>query len=128
MTKKRIQVGADASEAQAERGALERAVAGALRSTIHDHGSITPEAIGSAVKRVVGNLRNARPTATSEAAATLGRKGGAAGRGAAKRRQVDYAALGAAGGASRWASISPEDRSAEMKRRRRKGLRKKGAQ
>lgn len=34
----------------------------------------------------------------SKAAAVLGRRGGAAGRGAAKRRDVDYRALGAAGG------------------------------
>lgn len=38
---------------------LERAIAGALRATIRDHGPITPEHIGSAVKRIVGNLRNA---------------------------------------------------------------------
>lgn len=36
--------------------------------------------------------------ALSDAAATLGRKGGAAGRGAAKRRPVDYAVLGRKGG------------------------------
>jgi hypothetical protein len=36
---------------------LERAVAGGLRSAIHAHGPITPEWIGSAVKRVIGNLR-----------------------------------------------------------------------
>lgn len=38
---------------------LERAVAGALRSAIHDHGAITADKVGSAVKRVVGNLKNA---------------------------------------------------------------------
>jgi hypothetical protein len=37
---------------------VERAIAGALRATIHDHGPVTPEAIGSAVKRIMGNLRN----------------------------------------------------------------------
>lgn len=41
------------------------------------------------------------PTVPSEAAALLGRKGGAAGRGAAKRRDVDYAALGKLGGRPR---------------------------
>ncbi len=41
--------------------ATERAIAGALRATIHDHGPITPERIGSAAKRVAGNLRNAAP-------------------------------------------------------------------
>ena len=39
-------------------GSLERAIAGALRAAIHDHGPITPDTIGSAVKRVVGNLAN----------------------------------------------------------------------
>jgi hypothetical protein len=37
---------------------LERAIVGALRSAIHDHGPITPEDVGSAAKRVIGNLRN----------------------------------------------------------------------
>jgi hypothetical protein len=37
---------------------LERAVAGALRAAIHDHGPITADKIGSAVKRVIGNLAN----------------------------------------------------------------------
>ena len=37
---------------------LERAIAGALRATIHDHGPITSDKIGSAVKRVIGNLAN----------------------------------------------------------------------
>jgi hypothetical protein len=41
------------------RDALERAVIGALRSAIHHHGPITMEWIGSAAKRVVGNLTNA---------------------------------------------------------------------
>lgn len=40
------------------REALERAVVGALRSAIKDHGPITAEHIGSAAKRVVGNLEN----------------------------------------------------------------------
>jgi hypothetical protein len=59
---------------------LERAIAGALRAAIHDHGPITAEWIGSAVKRIVGNLRNA--------------------------------------------GLAPEERSAEVKRRRRKGVAK----
>lgn len=107
--------------------ALERAVAGALRSAIHDHGAITPAQIGSAVKRVVGNLRNARaPTslsAQSTAAAELGRKGGAAGRGESKRRgsTAHYKKLAA----SRWAGMTKAERSAEMSRRRRKGLKKR---
>lgn len=43
------------------RNPLERAIAGALRATIRDHGYITPEDVGSATKRVVGQLRNVRP-------------------------------------------------------------------
>jgi hypothetical protein len=39
---------------------IERAVVGALRAAIRDHGPITPEHIGSAAKRIVGNLKNAR--------------------------------------------------------------------
>jgi len=37
---------------------LERTIAGALRAAIHDHGPITADKIGSAVKRIVGNLAN----------------------------------------------------------------------
>ena len=39
----------------------ERAITGALRAAIRDHGPITPEHVGSAAKRVLGNLRNAGP-------------------------------------------------------------------
>lgn len=42
-----------------------------------------------------------RPNDISKAAAALGRKGGAAGRGASKRRDVDYSALGKRGGRPR---------------------------
>jgi hypothetical protein len=41
-----------------DRDGVERAIVGALRDTIHAHGAITAEWIGSAVKRIVGNLRN----------------------------------------------------------------------
>jgi hypothetical protein len=54
---------------------LERAIAGALRGAIRDHGPITADMITSAVKRVVGNLKNAR---LEGMAAALGRKGGLA--------------------------------------------------
>lgn len=43
---------------QLKRDALERAVLGALRSCINDHGAITPDMLTSAAKRVVGNLAN----------------------------------------------------------------------
>lgn len=53
-----------------DRRHLERAIAGALRSAIHDHGPITPEWIGSAVKRIVGQLRNVRASDVAEPADT----------------------------------------------------------
>lgn len=103
------------------RVALERSVSGALRSAIHDHGPITPAAIGSATKRVVGNLKNAAQP-TSAAAAALGQLGGKAGRGKAKRRsRAHYKSMAA----SRWAGMTAEERSEEMRRRRRKGQLKK---
>ena len=40
-------------------GAIERAITGGLRAAIHDHGPITADRIGSAVKRIVGNLTRA---------------------------------------------------------------------
>jgi hypothetical protein len=55
---------------------LERAIAGALRAAINAHGPITTERIGSATKRVVGSLKNAR---LDGIAAALGRRGGLAG-------------------------------------------------
>jgi hypothetical protein len=91
---------------------LERAIAGALRDAIRAHGPITPARIGSAAKRIAGQLRNARGL-ESRVAATLGRKGGAAGRGESKRREVDYSSMAA----TRWAGMTAEERSAEMKRR-----------
>ncbi len=41
------------------REAAERAVLGALRASINDHGPITPDKLSSATKRVLGNLVNA---------------------------------------------------------------------
>lgn len=38
---------------------LERIVAGALRAAIHDHGPITLDQVGSATRRVVGQLGGA---------------------------------------------------------------------
>ena len=58
-----------------EQGRLERAIGGALRATLHDHGPITAALITSAVKRIVGKLANA--WAPDEAAAAiLGREAG----------------------------------------------------
>ena len=55
---------------------LERAIVGALRSTIHDHGPITAEHVGSAAKRIIANvtddalaraLGDRRPAGTTDA-------------------------------------------------------------
>jgi transcriptional regulator with XRE-family HTH domain len=43
-----------------EEWGLERAIVGALRSAINDHGPITADLIPSAAKRIVGNVVNAR--------------------------------------------------------------------
>jgi hypothetical protein len=48
------------------REAVERAVLGALKSAITDHGPITPDKLTSATKRVLGNLRNAGIELTPE--------------------------------------------------------------
>jgi len=45
--------------------ALERAIAGALRAAIKDHGPITPEHIGSAVKRILGKTCRTRSSGGS---------------------------------------------------------------
>lgn len=50
---------------------LERSIGGALRDTIKQHGPITLENMNSAIKRVAGNLRNARLTGLATA---LGRR------------------------------------------------------
>jgi hypothetical protein len=49
----------DDSRMRLTREAIERAVLGALRSAINDHGPITADKLTSATKRVVGNLVNA---------------------------------------------------------------------
>lgn len=105
------------SEEEADKG-LERAIAGALRATIHDHGPITEAGIGSAVKRIVGNLRNARASPTIGARA-LARKRWE-GISAEERREHQAAAA-----RSGWANMSPEERSAEIKRRAKKRRPKK---
>jgi hypothetical protein len=40
-----------------KRGSLEKAIVGALRSTIHAHGDISKERIGSATKRIYYALK-----------------------------------------------------------------------
>ncbi len=39
-------------------GRLERAIVGALRAAIRDHGPITADTIGRAAKRILGSLRS----------------------------------------------------------------------
>lgn len=104
-------------------GSLERAIAGALRATIQDHGPITAANIGSAVKRIVGNLRNAR--LGSLAAADMGRRRWA-GTTEAERTEA-MSAAGSSGGRSAWAKLTPEQRSEEMRRRAAKRRRRAGA-
>lgn len=91
-----------------EDDSLERAIAGALRATIRDHGPITAERIGSAAKRVAGNLKNAR---LDGIAAALGRRGGLA----AKKAGANFAKLGGKGG--RAGRGVPKPRSPEAQRR-----------
>ena len=94
--------------------ALERAVTGAIRSAIHDHGPINVTQIGSAVKRVVGNLRNARGI-DRIAAAAMGRKRWASV--SAEEHSRLAARAGRRGGRAAWGKLSAAQRSAEMKRR-----------
>jgi hypothetical protein len=96
---------------------LERAIAGALRATIRDHGPITPEWIGSAVKRILGNLRNAR---VDGLARELARRRWA---GVSDDDRREHQAAAARSG---WAGMTAEERSAEMSRRRRAGLKRRG--
>jgi hypothetical protein len=99
---------------------LERAIAGALRAAIKDHGPITAANIGSAVKRIVGNLRNAE--LGELAAADMGKRRWA-GTTEEERREA-MTDIGSSGGSAAWAKLGPEERSAEMKRRAAKRRRK----
>jgi hypothetical protein len=92
---------------------LERAIVGALRSAIHDHGPITPALITSAAKRILSNLRNAR---VDGLARELARRRWA---GVSKEDRSEHQAAAARAG---WAEMTAEERSEEMRRRRRKGL------
>ena len=87
---------------------LERAIIGALRAAIKDHGPITPEHIGSAAKRILGQLGNAKADGLARA---LGRRRWAG------LSAVERGELAGAGGRKAWASLSAEARSAEMRRR-----------
>lgn len=50
------------SETEIDTSRLERAISGALRAAIRDHGPIGPESIGSAAKRVIGQTVRHPPT------------------------------------------------------------------
>ncbi len=65
------------SDPSADASGLERAIAGALRGTIHDHGPITLALVTSAVKRIVGNLANMRQDEPAVASGTRRRERGA---------------------------------------------------
>ena len=82
---------------------LERAIAGALKAAIRDHGPITADKIGSAAKRIAGNLKNARLDGR-DVAAGCGRspRSGARGEGAAQCRTANLLHWSANGSRS-WA-------------------------
>lgn len=121
-----------------EADSLERAIAGALRATIRDHGPITAELVSSAVKRIVGNLPNARADGLARA---LGRRR-FAGRSAEEVREHQSAAakarwkdvpaaerseLQSKAGKAAWKDMTLEERRTEMRRRRRLGLKRKAS-
>lgn len=95
---------------------LERAILGALRSSIHAHGPITLENYTSAAKRILGQLPNASADGLARALA--------------KRRwkdvsEEDRAKVAGAAAKSRWADMTAAQRSREMRRRRKLGLKRK---
>jgi hypothetical protein len=87
---------------------LERAIAGALRAAIKDHGPITADKIGSAVKRIMGNLPNAK---ASGLAAALGRRrwSGLS----AEEQRAQHSSMAK----SMWANMTAEERAAFLKKR-----------
>lgn len=87
---------------------LERVIVGALRAAIRDHGPITPETIGSAAKRIAGNLVNAKAGALARG---LGRKRFS---GMSDKEVSEHQAAAAS---SYWAGMTKKQRSAEWKRR-----------
>jgi hypothetical protein len=87
---------------------LERAIAGALRAAIKDHGPITADKIGSAVKRIMGNLPNAK---ASGLAAALGRRrwSGLS----AEEQRAQHSSMAK----SMWANMTAEERAAFLRKR-----------
>jgi hypothetical protein len=110
---------------------LEKALAGALRATIRDHGPITAEHIGSAVKRIMGQLPNAKAsglaralglrrwegTTPEERSAIASDNGRRRWDGVTTRQRKDHAKAVRAGVKGYWDRLSPEERTAEMERR-----------
>jgi hypothetical protein len=84
-----------------------RAIVGALRAAIHDHGPITGKYVGSAAKRILGQLENAK----RQALARYGRS-----RWASLSRE-ERTVISSAGGRKAWAAMNAAERSDEMKRR-----------
>ncbi len=87
------------------RADIERIVVGALRAAIKDHGPITLDRIGSAAKRVIGQLAGAVGPAAM-----------------ARRRwqgvpEEERLEISGAGGRAAWAGVSEAARSEEMRRR-----------
>jgi len=102
--------------AKNDQESLERAIAGGLRSAIHDHGPITQDRIASAVKRIMGNIRNARVDGFARELAR--RRWEDVPEKERQRHQADAARAG-------WAGRTSRQRSAEMSRRRQEGLRRR---
>jgi len=103
-----------------ERARLDRAITSALRDAIHEHGPITPDRIGSAVKRILGNLKNAGVSLAAAGAALVRHRWAGTTK---EERRAATAGIVSKGGRAAWAGMSAEARSEEMKRRA--ALRKK---
>jgi hypothetical protein len=97
---------------------LARAIAGALRAAIRDHGPITLERIASATKRILGQLRNAGASALG---AALVRKRWAGK--TAEQRAAEVGGIASSGGKAAWRGMSAKARSDEMRRRAQKRAR-----
>lgn len=109
---------------------LERAIAGALRSQIKDHGPITPEWIGSAVKRIMGQLKNANASGLASAlaqkrwrATSPDERRAIAAEVASSRwdgvSKTAHAKVASSGGKKAWAGKTAEEISEIMKERAR---------
>ncbi len=105
----RLEYGGEVSD----NASLERAIAGALRAAIKDHGPITLAHVGSATKRIAGNLANAKLGTLAATDMARRRWSGTT----EAERSDTMTAIAASGGSAAWASMTPAERSEEMKRR-----------